>query len=42
LKIMEGNNKSFTHWLNKVLARVVNENRGLISGYTVDHEDDDF
>jgi len=42
LKIMEGNKDSFNKWMNKVLARVLNENKGLISGYTVHDEDDDF
>ena len=42
LKIAEGDGSSFTKWLNKVLAKVVNDNEVLIRGYKVDDKESDF
>lgn len=39
LKIAEGDNSSFTKWLNKKMTKVVSDNEVLIKGYEIDHSD---
>ena len=41
LKIAEGDNSSFTKWVNRKMTKIVNENETLIKGYEVDHSDFD-
>jgi hypothetical protein len=39
LKIAEGDDSSFTKFLNKKMAQLVNANKVLIEGYEVDYSD---
>lgn len=42
LKICGGDEGSFNKWLNRELAKLVNDNAGIINGYKVDDVDSDF